>query len=481
MHQRPLHQRTLLAAAACAATALAVTGAATATAGAAPAQVTAHAATAPVAATPRTADYNGDGYPDLAVSAHTATVGGIKRAGAIAVAYGSPKGLRYDTATVVSEASEGVPGDPVENGRWRENTAFGDLDGDGYDDLVLHWNYKDFTEVVWGGPKGLVGPGTLITGSGTPADPSVQGGWNAGVGDVDGDGTDDLVTVGRDGGPAGDGISVRLGPLDRTTGKATRVWHRKTDTLDGVDPGAVFVGDTTGDGRADISMNGWGGHLVLKGSAKGLVRGAKIQTDHHGASSFAFGDLDKDGYQDLVLSWDQLWFYPGGPDGLSTTKKPRVLPQVTSGSRWNEEHYGDALAIGDTDRDGYPDLVVGAPYLGGAHGTPTWRAGGVAVLRGSASGPTATRAKIFTQNSAGIPGSSEVDDHFGSALALIDSDRNGSPELYVGGNGEDRYRGRVWRLPATRTGLTGTGATSFTLTDLGGPAGPANFGYRFSG
>ncbi|MFG1950710.1 hypothetical protein [Micromonospora sp. NPDC048830] len=61
---------------------------------------------------------------------------------------------------------------------------------------------------------------------------------------------------------------------------------------------------------------------------------------------------------------------------------------------------------------------------------------------------------------------------------IADTDKNSSPEVYVGGNGEDGYKGRVWKLQTGPTGLTGTGATSFHLGTLGGPTGSANFGYR---
>ncbi|MFD5429329.1 integrin alpha pat-2, partial [Streptomyces sp. NPDC127084] len=70
---------------------------------------------------------------------------------------------------------------------------------------------------------------------------------------------------------------------------------------------------------------------------------------------------------------------------------------------------------------------------------------------------------------------------FGAALALIDTDKNGSPELYVGGNGEDGYRGRVWKLQTGAPGLTGAGATSFDLAALAGQASGGNFGYRITG
>ncbi|MFE2940165.1 FG-GAP and VCBS repeat-containing protein [Streptomyces sp. NPDC059255] len=439
------------------------------------------------------ADFNGDGYPDLAIGAHTATVNGVKRAGVVTVAYGSATGLRYDTASVISQATPGVPGEPAENGQWRAVTAHGDLDGDGYDDLVVNWAEKN--TVLWGSAKGITGAGTTVTtGSYRADDPKVLGG-TVGVGDVNGDGIDDFITRGNNG--ASYGLSVRLGPLDRTTGASAGVWFRNTGSLDKLLTSAVHVGDMTGDGIDDIVVsggvvlgNGTPGGVVLKGSPGGLVKGSTYGGPYAYSTHYpaAFGDLNKDGYQDLVTGHpeqNKIYVAYGGPNGVSDTVKARSYSQATSGVPGLDEEgdrFGSAVAIGDTDRDGYADLIIGAAYETGGDPATTTASGAITVLRGSASGITTTGAKSFTQNAKGIPSTSENDDHFGSATAVIDTDRDGNPEVYVGGNGEDGYKGRVWKLPTgASTGVTGVGSTSFHLGTLGGPASGGNFGYRFAG
>ncbi|MEV8534752.1 FG-GAP repeat protein [Streptomyces sp. NPDC051211] len=83
-----MRKQNLPLAALCAATVLGLTAPTAATA-ATP------AAPATTAATPAdSADFNGDGYPDVATSAPTAAVSGLARAGAVAVRYGSPTGLQ---------------------------------------------------------------------------------------------------------------------------------------------------------------------------------------------------------------------------------------------------------------------------------------------------------------------------------------------------------------------------------------------------
>ncbi|GGN66756.1 hypothetical protein GCM10011579_038480 [Streptomyces albiflavescens] len=442
------------------------------------------------------ADFNGDGYADLAVGAHTATVGGVTSAGVVTVTYGSATGLKYDTASIISKATDGVPGDPEQNDRWREVSEFGDLDGDGYDDLVVHWLEKNM--ILWGSKNGITGASTTLpTGTYSPTSPKLLGG-GIGVGDVNGDGIDDFVSRGNNG--TSYGTSVLLGPLDRTTGKPAGVWHRDTPTLDGVATSTLYVGDMTGDGTADIVVsgetvggNGAAGGVVLKGSTTGLVKGStyagpysyySFSTNHYPA---AFGDLNKDGYQDLVTGYpgqSKIYVTYGGPDGVSSTKSARSYTQASTGVPGADEEgdkFGSAVAIGDTNKDGYPDVVIGVSHETGSGTAASIHAGAITVLRGSASGVTTSGAQSFTQNAEGIPSTSENEDHFGIAAAVLDADGNGSPEVYVGGNGEDHYKGRVWKLATGVSGVTGTGAVSFHLGSLGGPVGGGNFGYRFAG
>ncbi|MFJ5549925.1 integrin alpha pat-2 [Streptomyces sp. NPDC093225] len=478
-----MRQRTLLAAAACAATALAVTGAATTTAGA-----------APVPAKPRTADFNGDGYPDLAIGAHTATVNGLKRAGAVTLAYGSPKGLRYE---VVDQATEGVPGDPATDGKWREVSATGDFDGDGYDDLLLNWMEQN--TILWGSAKGITGTATTLPkGTYTNGDPKLLGGA-VGAGDLNGDHRTDLAFRAT-GGTGGYGFTVLYGPISRSTGKAADNDFRNIEKLDRIaGPTGLFVGDVTGDGLADVTVNGyWVNHepksAVLKGSRTGLVKaaGAIKQVAAWGnVGTSAFGDVNGDGYQDLVVTLfvgakPSLSVNYGGPTGLNATRPARLiaLDGATGGLQVPQAGFsGGALAVADTDGDGFAEIVVGAPYKdSGSGATAIAQAGAVHVFRGSATGVTTLGRRSLTQGTAGVPSTSEKEDHFGSAIRVLDTDKNGTPELYVGGNGEDAHTGRVWKLAtAPGTGITGAGATSFSLTALGSPAGPANFGYRFAG
>jgi hypothetical protein len=74
------------------------------------------------------------------------------------------------------------------------------------------------------------------------------------------------------------------------------------------------------------------------------------------------------------------------------------------------DRFGSAQAAGDFNGDGFADLAAGAS---GQSVSGVGGAGAVNVLPGSAEGLTTSGARLFSQNSPGVPGTAETFDQFG--------------------------------------------------------------------
>ncbi|MGW2384479.1 N-acetylmuramoyl-L-alanine amidase [Streptomyces sp. NPDC001658] len=114
-----------------------------------------------------------------------------------------------------------------------------------------------------------------------------------------------------------------------------------------------------------------------------------------------------------------------------------------------------ALATSDYNRDGMSDLVAGVP-----------KANTVKVIPGGVDGPVPAAKVSLTQNSPGVPGSSETGDGFGSSTAWGDVNGDGHADLAIGAPGEDDTSGNADR-----------GA----VTVMYGPALATGFSYNTSG
>src|SRR3712207_2310794 len=105
----------------------------------------------------------------------------------------------------------------------------------------------------------------------------------------------------------------------------------------------------------------------------------------------------------------------GSSDGLTLNRKQLVLQGSAGVPDTSEagDRFGAAVAAGDFDRDGYDDLIVGAP----GEDTTAEDTGQLTVLYGSATGLGSARAAVFTQGQAGVPDSADAGDALGSSLA----------------------------------------------------------------
>ncbi|MGW0985606.1 FG-GAP-like repeat-containing protein [Streptomyces sp. NPDC002486] len=431
-------------------------------------------------------DFNGDGYRDIATGAPCTNVGSASCAGAVVVLYGSASGVSATRKAVITQNSTGVPGTAESGDLFGASLATGDLDRDGYSDLVVGATSESVGDrdavgsgtVLWGGKSGLSG------GKGLPQPSTLAeyGGFSQGIatGDFDGDGDLDVTLTGQS--------HTRLyqGPFTRTGGPLT---HSRVGEL-----GTTFevmAGDLTGDGAAErvypFTVDGDSGGEILYFRWNGMTHKMAELPNADGTQG-AIGDINRDGYGDLVLgdSGDpyelkpgghkggQITVWYGGPDGPDPAQQPTVVHQDTEGvpgAGEPDDGFGMSVSTGDINGDGYADVAVAAPGedIGSAN-----NAGSVTVLFGSASGLRTSGAKSYTQDTTGVPGSAESWDQFGSAVDLTDVTKDGKADLSVGVDGENSTGG-LWFLRGSASGLTTSGAQGLTTTAVGLQYG-ANFG-----
>ncbi|MCC6876227.1 MAG: FG-GAP repeat protein, partial [Sandaracinaceae bacterium] len=290
--------------------------------------------TGPTTSWPLLFDVNLDGYGDVAV--------GAPGADEVHVFHGGAAGLSTSASRVLTGAGGSRLGQSV-------GTA-GDVDGDGFADLIAGAPGAARAFVHRGSASGIAASGTLLAG---PAG-SDFGASVAAAGDVDGDGYGDVIV----GAPSIDRAYLfRGGPLGV---RASAPVELIGPAGSGFGTDVHTAGDVDGDLFNDVVVGapGEAAAYVLRGSAAGLVVGAPIRLAGAAGSRFgttvAGGDVvTADSFTEVIVGAPgaaQVLVFVGSAGGLETTPRFTLT---------GEAEFGISLAITDVDDSSFDDVIAG--------------------------------------------------------------------------------------------------------------------------
>jgi len=296
-------------------------------------------------------DVNGDGYSDVIICSY--------ESGSAKIYFGGSN-------------MNNVPDVLMTNDNGRIVSDAGDVNGDGYSDVMVsrpeNSNRRGTVNIYYGGTNMDNVPDIILTGE---AENDLFGTSISSAGDVNGDGYSDVIVGAWRQGNITSKVYIFYGGVNmNTVPDFLTVYRNRTGLIEAI--AVSNAGDINGDGFSDVivgkpDFHNFNGRVFLyhggytMDTIADLSFAGDLGNDNLGWSLSSAGDVNEDGYSDIIVSAQINDInFPGKCSIYFGSSNMDSLPDIVMNGENNYDGFGEEVSSGDFNGDGYSDVIVGA-------------------------------------------------------------------------------------------------------------------------